>query len=29
VVIGFSRGGGGALVYAASMPDLVSAVVAY
>ena len=29
VVIGFSRGGGGALLYAASMPDLVSAVVAY
>ena len=29
VVIGFSMGGGGALTYAAGMPDLVSAVVAY
>jgi dienelactone hydrolase len=28
-VIGFSRGGGGALTHAAPMPDLVSAVVAY
>ena len=28
-VIGFSRGGGAALAYAARMPDLVSAVVAY
>jgi dienelactone hydrolase len=28
-VIGFSRGGGGALTYAARMPDLVSAVVTY
>jgi carboxymethylenebutenolidase len=28
-VIGFSRGGGGALMYAAGMPDLVSAIVAY
>ena len=28
-VIGFSKGGGGALAHAASMPDLVSAVVAY
>jgi len=28
-VIGFSRGGGGALTHAARMPDLVSAVVAY
>jgi len=28
-VIGFSRGGGGALTHAAGMPDLVSAVVAY
>jgi dienelactone hydrolase len=28
-VIGFSRGGGGALVFAADMPELVSAVVAY
>jgi dienelactone hydrolase len=28
-VIGFSMGGGGALAHAASMPDLVSAVVAY
>lgn len=28
-VIGFSMGGGGALTYAAGMPDLVSAVVAY
>ena len=29
VVIGFSKGGGGALAHAASMPDIVSAVVAY
>ena len=28
-VIGFSRGGGGALVHAANMPELVSAVIAY
>jgi len=28
-VIGFSKGGGGALAHAASMPDLVSAIVAY